>query len=245
VKKFRRHPENAGVGRVFVVLPALNEEPRIGRTVRGITRLWNHQVIVVDDGSTDRTSEMAKRAGAIPVRHPRNRGVGAALRTGYQAAIRMGADTLVTMGADDQDNASEMPRLLKRIAEGADFVQGSRWKADGRVVNIPMFRRITTIVYSLLFTLLTGRRITDGTNGYRAFRASLLREIDISPKWMDSYELEPYLYYRAVVGDYRVEEAPVTKRYPKNRKGYTKMRPFRDWWRILRPLILLGTGIRH
>ena len=161
------------------------------------------------------------------------------------AAVKMGADTLVTMGADDQDNASEMPRLLNRIAAGADFVQGSRWTREGRVVNIPLFRRVTTIVYSIMFTMLTGRRITDGTNGYRAFRASLLRDIDLSPKWLDSYELEPYLYYRAVIGDYRVEEAPVTKRYPKSRKGYTKMRGIRDWWRILRPLILLGTGLRH
>ena len=234
-----------GVGKVFVVLPAYNEEPRIGRVVRNIRRLCGHRVIVVDDGSSDRTSEVAKKAGAIAVRHPRNRGVGAALRTGYQLARRMGAGTLVTMGADDQDNAGEMHRLLSRIGAGADFVQGSRWKSAGRVVNIPMFRRVTTIVYSILFTLLTGRRITDGTNGYRAFRARILDGIDISPRWMDSYELEPYLYYRAVIGDYRVEEAPVTKRYPKNRKGYTKMRPFRDWWRILRPLILLGTGIRH
>ena len=234
-----------GVGKVFVVLPALNEEPRIALTVRGIKRLWNYEVIVVDDGSTDRTSQVAKKAGAIPIRHAKNQGVGAALRTGYAAAIRMGADTLVTMGADDQDNASEMPRLLKRIAAGADFVQGSRWTRNGRVVNIPLFRRVTTIVYSVMFTLLTGRRITDGTNGYRAFRATMLREIDLSPKWLNSYELEPYLYYRAVIGDYIVEEAPVTKRYPKNRKGYTKMRGIRDWWRILRPLVLLGTGLRH
>ena len=175
------------MGKVFVVLPALNEEPRIALTVRGIKKLWNYEVIVVDDGSTDRTSQVAKKAGAIPIRHAKNQGVGAALRTGYAAAIRMGADTLVTMGADDQDNASEMPRLLKRIAAGVDFVQGSRWTRNGRVVNIPLFRRVTTIVYSVMFTLLTGRRITDGTNGYRAFRASILREIDLSPKWLNSY----------------------------------------------------------
>jgi len=231
--------------RVCVVIPAYNEEPRIGRVVRNIRRLWDHRVIVVDDGSYDRTAAVARRAGALVVRHPGNRGVGAALRTGFIRARKLGTEVIVVMGADDQDRAEEMPRLLGRIAAGADFVQGSRWKMRGRVVNIPLFRRVTTIIYSVLFTLLTGHRITDGTNGYRAFRASLLDSIDLTPRWMDSYELEPYLYYRAVIGDFRVEEAPVTKRYPKSGKGYTKMRPFRDWWRILKPLVLLGMGLRR
>ena len=203
------------ISRVAVVVPALNEERTIGRVVRGARKCREiDRVIVVDDGSTDRTAIKARAAGAIVVRHRVNRGVGAALRTGFGKAVRSGCGVIVVMGADDQDSAEEIPRLLAAIRRGNDFVQGSRWIAGGRVVNIPLFRRVTTIVYSILFTLLTGRRITDGTNGFRAFRSGILKRIDIGQKWLDTYELEPYLYYHAVVDGLRVSEVPVTKRYP-------------------------------
>ncbi len=231
--------------RVQVVIPALNEEPRIGRVVSRIRRLHpGFGIIVVDDGSSDGTCRVAAKRGASVVRHPRNRGVGAALRTGFRHANRRGAHIIVVMGGDDQDHPEEIPILLREIEKGYDFVQGSRWLNLGRVINIPMFRRITTIVYSALFTLLTGKWITDGTNGFRAMRAELTRRINLDQKWLDTYELEPYLYYQAIIGGYRVGEAPVTKRYPRSRKGYTKMIPIRDWWRILKPLIMLSTGLR-
>jgi dolichol-phosphate mannosyltransferase len=201
-------------------------------------------VYLVDDGSTDGTGRAARRAGARVIVHPRNRGVGAALRTGFRAAARAGFDTIVVMGADDQDNAGEIPRLLAKLDSGYDFVQGSRWLAQGRVVNIPLFRRVTTIVYSVLFTALAGHRITDGTNGFRAFRTRVLRGIALDQAWLDTYELEPYLYWQVIRRRYRVGEAPVTKRYPRSGR-YTKMKPFRDWWRILRPLILLTLRLRR
>lgn len=199
-------------------------------------------VVVVDDGSTDRTAKTAGMAGATVIRHGRNRGVGAALRDGYELAARRGFGYVVTMGGDDQDRAGEIPRLLRALDGGYDFVQGSRWARGGRVVNIPLFRRVTTIVYSLVFSALTGRRITDGTNGFRAFRTGMLAGINLRQRWLDTYELEPYLYWNAIKKGFRVTEAPVTKVYPPT--GYTRMRPFRDWWRILRPLIMLALRIR-
>jgi dolichol-phosphate mannosyltransferase len=235
-------------GRVAVILPALNEAAVIGRVVRAALRRPEvDAVYVVDDGSRDGTAAAARRAGARVIVHPRNRGVGAALRTGYRAAARAGFETLVTMGADDQDNAAEIPRLLAAIEAGRDFVQGSRWLARGRVVDIPLFRRVATIGYSLLFTLLARRRVTDGTNGFRAFRTRFLRSLRLERPWLDTYELEPYLYWHALRDGWRTAEVPVTKRYPRVRRGYhyTKMRPIRDWWRILRPLLLLATGLRR
>lgn len=229
-----------------VVIPALNEASVIARVVRGVLRRPEvNAVWVVDDGSSDGTARLARRAGARVIVHPRNRGVGAALRTGFRAAVRAGYGTIVVMGADDQDNAGEIPRLLAKLDAGFDFVQGSRWLSRGRVVNIPLFRRVTTIVYSAIFTAVSGRRITDGTNGFRAFRTRVLRGIDLGQKWLDTYELEPYLYWNVIRRGYRVGEAPVTKRYPKSGRGYTKMKPFRDWWRILRPLILLSLRLRR
>lgn len=235
-------------GRVAVVIPALNEERYIGKVVRhALARPEVDAVFVVDDGSRDRTAAAARRAGARVIVHPRNRGVGAAIRSGYVAAARAGFRTAVTMGADDQDNAGEIPRLLARLESGFDFVQGSRWLRAGRVVNIPLFRRVTTILYSLIFTVLVGRRITDGTNGFRAVRLACLKGLHLDQRWLDTYELEPYLYWHMIRHGWRVGEAPVTKRYPKAAHGYhyTKMRAFRDWWRILRPLILLTLRLRR
>ena len=236
------------IRRVAVIIPALNEERYIGKVAgNALRRPEVDAVYVVDDGSNDATAQRARKAGARVIIHPHNRGVGAALRSGYVAASRAGFDTLVTMGADDQDNAGEIPRLLARLRGGFDFVQGSRWLKAGRVVNIPLFRRVTTIGYSLIFTVLTGHRITDGTNGFRAFRARVLKGLKLDQRWLDTYELEPYLYWHVIHLGYRVGEAPVTKRYPKAVKGYhyTKMRAFRDWWRIFRPLILLTLRLKR
>lgn len=226
-----------------VVIPALNEEKVVAKVVREARQAPGvGLVVVVDDGSTDRTSALARGAGAVVIRHGKNRGVGAALRDGYALAARRGFGSVVTMGGDDQDRASEIPRLLRALQAGNDFVQGSRWARGGRVVGIPLFRRVTTVVYSLLFSILAGRRITDGTNGFRAFRTSILAGINLDQEWLDTYELEPYLYWSAIRKGFRVTSAPVTKTYPAT--GYTRMRPFRDWWRILKPLVLLALRIR-
>ncbi|MEK7765912.1 MAG: glycosyltransferase family 2 protein, partial [bacterium] len=203
------------------------------------------KAFVVEDGATDGTGHAARCAGALVVRHSRPRGVGAALRTGFARARALGCDAIVVMGGDGQDRAAEIPRLLAALRGGCDFVQGSRWLRGGRVVNIPLFRRVTTILHSALFTLVAGRRVTDGTNGFRAFRSALLDRIDLAPRWLDSYELEPYFYFRALTGSFRTAEVPVTKWYPVDGRGYTKMKPFRDWWRILKPLVLLGLRLRR
>ena len=232
--------------RVAVVLPAFDEAPRIGKAVREARKQRRiHRVVVVDDGSRDATAAVARRAGATVLRHSRNRGIGAALRTGFAWALRRKFGVILVMAGDDQDRGREIPRLLDRIAAGYDFVQGSRWMSGGRVVNIPLFRRVTTIIYSLVFTAVTRHRITDGTNGFRAVRARVLAGLRLDQRWLDRYELEPYVYYQAVRRGYRVAEVPITKSYPRSGVGYTKMRPLRDWWSIFRPLILLPLGLKR
>jgi dolichol-phosphate mannosyltransferase len=204
------------------------------------------RVLVVDDGSTDRTASDARRLGADVVSHERRQGVGAALRTGYLAALDDGFGLVVTMGGDDQDDPREIELLLAPLRRGeADFVQASR-RLPGHVVPMPLFRRVTTAVYSWIFRLATGSSVTDATNGFRAFRADLLRDprIEIRQPWLDTYELEPYLLYKAVRLGYRVVEVKASKSYDRH-AGYTKMIPGRDWWRILRPILFLRLGLRR
>jgi dolichol-phosphate mannosyltransferase len=228
-----------------MVIPAFNEGKTVGDVVRDARKSGVLSgIIVVDDGSTDGTWREARKAGATVLRHGKNMGVGAALRTGFTRARRQGCETIVVMGADAQDLGRQIPRLLGGISSGYDFVQGSRWLKGGRTENMPLARKIGTHVYSALFSLVVGRRLTDATNGFRAFRASMLDRIDLRPRWLNRYELEPYLYLQALRRGFRVKEVPVTKRFPGPGGSYTKMTPFLDWWRILRPLLLLKFGIR-
>jgi len=97
-----------------------------------------------------------------------------------------------------------------------------------------------------VFSIAARKRVTESTNGFRAFRTALLRDgrINWRQAWLDRYELEPYLLLKAITLGYRHCEVPVTKIYPRRELGYTKMRPFFDWWSILRPVVYLGLGIR-
>src|SRR5262249_56315031 len=100
---------------------------------------------------------------------------------------------------------------------------------------------------ALLLWLAGGGRVTESTNGFRAIHPRLLLDsrLDLEPPWLDEYELEPYLYLRAIRLGFRTVEVPVTKVYPPRRMGQTKMRPISGWWSILRPLVYVGLGLRQ
>jgi dolichol-phosphate mannosyltransferase len=233
--------------RVAIVVPAWNEVGKIGEVVRKVPRRYASCVIVVDDHSSDATSEEAREAGAeVIVRHERNKGVGAGIRTGLFEAKRRGFEFAAVLSGDDQHEPDELPRILTPLFRGeADLVQGSRWLPGGATPGIPLDRRWLTQLYPMLFRLASGHPISDGTNGMRAFRLTLLDDprIRLEQDWLDTYELEPYLLYQVIACRYRVVEVPVTVRY--HSRGTTKMRWFRDGWRILRPIVFLRLGLRH
>jgi len=233
--------------RVAAVVPAWNEAGKIGSVVRKVPRGVVSCVIVVDDASRDATAAEAREAGAgLVITHPVNRGVGAGIRTGLLEAKRLGYEFAAILSGDDQHEPDELPRLLEPLFAGeADLVQGSRWLPGGASPGIPASRRWLTRLYALLVRLASGFPCTDGTNGMRAFRLALLDDprIRLEQDWLDRYELEPYLLYQVMRCGYRVREAPVTVRY--HGRGTTKMRPLRDGWRILRPLLYLRLGLKH
>jgi dolichol-phosphate mannosyltransferase len=232
--------------RVAAVIPAFNEEGKIGRVLRKIPPGLVDVVIVVDDCSRDGTAEEARAGGAVVLRHAVNQGVGAGIRTGIDYAREHGYDIVVILSGDDQHDPSELPIVLAPLLSGeCDLVQGSRRLGGGRMVQIPWFRRLTTAIYPVLFWLCTGFRSTDATNGFRAFKVSIFRDCSINlwQTWLNRYELEPYLLYQAVVTGKRVKEVPITIIY--HQEGTTKMRGLKDWWRILRPLVLLKLGLKR
>jgi dolichol-phosphate mannosyltransferase len=234
---------------VIVIAPAYNEEAKVGEVVRRMPRDVVDQVLVFDDGSTDGTSAVARAHGASVLGFDRVRGVGAALRAGYQYAVDRGYDVAVVMAANTKDAPEEIPSLLDPIAAGnADFVQGSRFLTRGADFGpMPRYRKLATRVHPILFSLVAGRRVTESTNGFRAIHRRVLADprLDLSAPWLDEYELEPYLYLRTIRLGYRTVEVPVTKVYPDKRLGQTKMKPVVGWWSILRPLVYVGLGLKR
>jgi len=235
--------------RVVAALIAFNEAGKIGSALDRFRPGYVTEAIVVDDGSTDGTTREVESRGITLLRQERRQGVGAAIRRAIRYAIDSGFDVLVIMAGNDKDRPEEIPRVVEPIASGrADLVQGSRYLRGGVYGQMPFYRLLATrYVHPWLFSLLVRRRFTDSTNGFRAIRVALFNDprLDLNQDWLDQYELEPYLLYKAIALGHRVTEVPVTKVYPPAHLGYTKMTPLIGWWSILRPIVLLGLGIKR
>jgi glycosyltransferase involved in cell wall biosynthesis len=233
---------------VAVVIPALNEAGKIGRVLDKLPRDGRFEAIVVDDGSTDGTGDEARAHGAaVVIRHEQRGGVGAAIRDGFKTGINRRRPYLALLAGDDQHEPIELARTLDAIqAAGADYAQGSRWRTGGRVEGPIGHRSFGTRLYSLVFSILAFRRVTDATNGFRIFKSEILDDpsINIDQDWLTSYDLEPYLLYKSIRRGYKVIEVPCTVRYHA-REGYTKMRGWKDWWRLFRPALMLRTGVKR
>ncbi len=234
--------------RVIAMAPVLNEEKKIGEVVRRTPRDLVDELLVIDDGCTDSSPQVARSLGANVLTMGYVAGVGAALRAGYAYAVERGYDVAVVMAGNNKDSPEEIAALLDPIADGrADFVQGSRFlKRDANFGPMPLYRKVATRVHPLLFSLAARKYVTESTNGFRAVHRRVLTDprIDLKQSWLDEYELEPYLYLRTIQCGFRTAEVAVTKVYPPKKLGQTKMKPITGWWSILRPLVYVGLGIR-
>jgi dolichol-phosphate mannosyltransferase len=232
---------------VTVIMAALNEAGKIGRVLDKWPADSRFEPVVVDDGSSDGTGDEARAHGAAAVlRHDQRGGVGAAIRTGLKYAQKHDRPYVAFLAGDDQHEPSDLVLAFDYLlTHDLDYVQGSRWMRGGHVVGPIGGRGFGTRLYSIIFSILVFHRVTDATNGFRVFRTTILDDpgVDLDQAWLSSYELEPYLLYRSIRGHYRVGEFPVTVRY--HTEGYTKMRGVRDWWRLLRPALLLRLRVKR
>ncbi|MDD5111684.1 MAG: glycosyltransferase family 2 protein [Candidatus Altiarchaeota archaeon] len=216
--------------RISIIIPAYNEEKGVGKVVGEIKETlsgkYDHEIIVVDDGSTDKTYEQAKKTGAAVLRHEHNQGKVAAIRTGISHST---GGIIVLTDADYTYPARYIPAFANEIENGADLVLGSR--VEKGLSNIPTFNRIGNIVFSMLISYIGCVRISDGQTGYRAFRKADFERLDVSARGL---EYETKMTVKAAKNGYNIVELPIEYR---PRVGDSKLNPIADGYRMLRSLM--------
>ena len=213
--------------RLAVVIPAYNESRKIAATVASVPGIADH-VIIVDDASTDETSAQAHAAAlrrAAPdrvevVRHEQNRGVGAAIATGYRRALDLPADVAVVMAGDGQMDPSDLPALVAPIAsDEADYVKGNRFLHPSIWTTMPPSRIVGNVLLSAATRVTSGYgHIFDSQCGYTAIHRRALASIDLDAVW-SRYGYPNDLLSRLRVAGVRVVDVPVRPIYGEHWKS--------------------------
>jgi glycosyltransferase involved in cell wall biosynthesis len=205
----------------IALVPAYEAESTIGAVVEGI-RGAVPRVLVVDDGSTDRTAAEAELAGATVLRLPSNGGKGTAIRAGLAALLAGDATHVAFLDADGQHDPRDLPRLLAAAAAGEDFVIGSRMgEADG----IPAYRYRTNEIGSRILSRMTGLEVEDAQSGFRVVAADVLRRLHLNAR---GYIIETEILLKSARYLRRFCHVPVRAIYG----GPSHYRPFHDTWII-------------
>ncbi|RLG72651.1 MAG: glycosyltransferase family 2 protein [Methanobacteriota archaeon] len=201
---------------VSLVVPAYNEEQGVGPTIEDFLP-YVDEIVVVDDGSRDRTAEIVKKYPVKLLRHQKNLGKVAAIRTGVKAATH---SFVVLTDADHTYPGCYVPEMVKALGAGADLVLGSR--VGKGFSNVPWLNRIGNVLFSFLVTYFGGVEVSDAQTGYRAFPRKLFKEFDVSASGL---EFETMMTLQAAKRGYHIVEIPVEYR---PRVGRSKLRPLRD-----------------
>jgi len=204
--------------KIVVTIPAFNEESTIEGLIREIKSSlgacgYQYKILVVDDGSTDATAELARKSGAVVLSHPYNCGLGETFRTEIKQCLEMEADIIVHIDADGQYRPSEIPLLINEIENGSDLVLGSRFM--GTIEHMPFMKRLGNKMFSSAISQITRFKIRDAQTGFRAFTSEVARKIEIKSK--HTYTQEQLI--KAVKNKFRIKEIPVyfAKRKDKSR----------------------------
>lgn len=196
-------------GPVSAVIPAYNPGPALAQVAAAAAaELGAERVLVIDDGSRDGAAERAHATGVEVVRHPRNRGKGAALRTGFAAALAAGAEWVFTLDADGQHDPQEMPTFLAEAARGRyDLIIGDRM-ADTR--DMPALRIFANRATSSIISMLAGQGIRDSQSGYRLIAAPVLRAVDLR---FNRFDAESEILVKAARAGFRIGAVPIRTIY--------------------------------
>jgi glycosyltransferase involved in cell wall biosynthesis len=221
--------ETTAERRLLVTLPALNEEPMVGEVVKGVPRqipgIHSVEVLVVDDGSEDRTTEEALAAGAEVIRHARPQGVGAAFHSALAYGIEHGADLIVTIDSDGQFNPADIPQLIQPVLDGkADFTTASRFKDPALVPKMPWIKLWGNRMMSWLISRLAGEKFYDVSCGMRCYSRRAALHLHLLARFTYTQEVFLNLSFKRL----RIVEVPLEIR---GERQFGKSRVASNLWR--------------
>jgi glycosyltransferase involved in cell wall biosynthesis len=226
---------------ISVVIPAYNEEKTIGDVIEETIRVMEnlrlpYEIIVVDDGSTDRTREIASKYKATVLSNGRNRGKGYALRKGFRHAQ---GDIVVTLDADSSHNPKEIPDLINPLFNGVDITAGSRFlgKTRDHTSKLHIFGNH---LINVLIMIMTRKMITDSQTGLRAFKKDFLKKITLES---NGYEIETEITVKSLKNGFKLKEVPVSCK--KRRHNVSKLKTLPDGFRILKAILKSAAKNNH
>ena len=212
----------------MVLIPAFNEERTIAEVVRRALP-FARKVLVIDDGSTDRTAELAQSAGAEVRRHGINRGKGVSLSEGFRQAVEEGWEGVIVLDGDSQHEPEEIPRFIATAREeGSEIVLGNRMGASS---GMPAVRYNTNRLTSLIVSFLAGRKIPDSQCGFRLLKKEVLEQVTCTTR---NYDMESEQLIKAGRLGFRISSIPINCIYSGQ---VSKINPSQDTWRFIRLVI--------
>jgi glycosyltransferase involved in cell wall biosynthesis len=197
--------------KVIITIPAYNEEKTLPRVLEEIKEVMQHtdykyELLVLNDGSKDKTIEVAKQHGAIVVSNKRNRGLAETFRHEMKICLERKADIIIHTDADGQYHSKHIPELIKKVEEGNDLVLGSRFK--GKIESMPILKKLGNLAFSKVLSSLTKVKITDSTTGFRGFTAEIAKEIN----YINTFTYTQEQIIKAAKQGFKIIEIPIIAR---------------------------------
>jgi len=197
---------------VVIVIPAYNSERTLKRIYEKIPKEYKNKVIIVDDGSKDKTVKVIKSLGVKPIVHKKNLGYGANQKTLYTHALKSGAKYIIMLHPDGQYNPKDLPKFINALkSQKGDLILGSRFLNKGDK-GTPKYKALSIRMITLLFNLILGTKLTEANTGYRGFTKELLSSVPFL-KNGNGYIFDPQIIIQAVYFGFNISDVPVTKEY--------------------------------
>ncbi|PIN76098.1 glycosyl transferase family 2 [Candidatus Woesearchaeota archaeon CG10_big_fil_rev_8_21_14_0_10_36_11] len=242
---------------IVISIPAYNEEKTLPRVLDEIKEVmkgnYTYKVLVLNDGSTDKTKDVAQKHGAIVISNKKNRGLAETFRAEMRECIKLKADIIVHTDADGQYHPQHIPQLIEKVKEGYDLVLGSRFR--GKIEKMPFMKRMGNRMFSRVISKLTKTTITDSTTGYRAFTREVAEDIS----YINTFTYTQEQIIKAAKQGFKITEIPIVARKTRNSRLFKSSFQYavKAWINILRiyrdydPLkffgyaggLLFGTGV--
>ncbi|MFW5992315.1 MAG: glycosyltransferase family 2 protein [Halanaerobiaceae bacterium] len=244
VPSYKKHEYQPKQTQYCVGVPVLNEGRRFLTQLTKMKKQAAKADIIIfdggsDDGSTEHNILKENNINTLLVKTGPG-GLSAQLRMGFDFALKRGYSGIITVDGNNKDNVEAIPDFIKALAEGQDFIQGSRYLPGGRAVNTPLHRTLAIkLIHVPVISLVAGFKYTDTTNGFRGYSRKFLTDPEVNPfrDIFDSYELLGYLSVKAPELNYRVKEIPVTRRYPARGQTPTKISHFKGNLQLMKILV--------